>query len=287
MFQFDGGDFEDTIAREGRRVLTIAGNVDAAVDFVLGMVLQSEYISGVSDEAGALRWMNDVRIGSAAYGAWIETVTAYYNGCRPGYSCYRGRYAHYDKATRSIAAEFGPDFWHAKPLAPMALRWERGDDGAYAIGSIAPDGVARVEYAVDGYLIGEAERGEGDFPAWYTFNNEGEGRVFEATGFDARGAAVARGVGLIDVTPGTAVYVRPLGEKLYEIGLERAPGEVAAVQVDVDGFVLTDDVEGGTQSARLAVRQHLEATGPRVFHVTTFGADGEVRGTLTRRLTLP
>jgi hypothetical protein len=114
MFQFDAGTYDQTIAREGERVLRTAGNVDAAVDFVLAMVIRSAYVDGVSTEAEAKAWINGARIGTAAYATWIKTVTAYYNGCVPGRcSVYASRYARYDQHTRDVATELGASFWSA------------------------------------------------------------------------------------------------------------------------------------------------------------------------------
>lgn len=142
MFQFDAGTFEETLAREGRRVLTVAGNTAAAVDFVVGMVIRSVYISGVDDRAAAIAWMNGVRIGNGRWDPWIRTVTHYYNGCLPSYSCFSERYARYRDHTRNIYAEMGASFWEADrdgdgvsdardncPREPNAGQLDRDGDG--------------------------------------------------------------------------------------------------------------------------------------------------------------
>lgn len=111
MFQFDAGTFDDTLRREGDRVLYIAGNVAAAVDFVVNMVIRSTYVSGVDNRAQAIDWINGVRIGNGRWDPWIRTVTHYYNGCRPSYSCFSSRYAHYRDNTTGVYSEMGADFW--------------------------------------------------------------------------------------------------------------------------------------------------------------------------------
>ena len=106
-------------------------------------------------------------------------------------------------------------------------------------------------------------------------------------GYSAAGREVAHGRGLLDVTGGTAVYIKQLGEALYEIGLERAPEGVAFVRVEVDGrYTLTDQISGQSLSARLAVRSHFNQMGNRDFAITTYNADGSVRGTLRRTFEL-
>jgi MYXO-CTERM domain-containing protein len=119
LFQFDAGTYAQTLAAYGQDVLTVAGNTTHAVNFVVNMVINSQYISGVSDRAGALRWMNGVRVGDSNYPIWIKTVTAYYNGCHPGAcSVYDQRYQHYDDSTRTMLSELGQDFWYGNLVPP-------------------------------------------------------------------------------------------------------------------------------------------------------------------------
>ena len=111
MFQFDAGTYDDTLRREGNRILSIAGNVAAGVDFVIAMVIRSAHISGVDNRAQAIDWINGVRIGNGRWDAWITTVTHYYNGCAPGYSCFTSRYARYRDHTADVYNEMGAAFW--------------------------------------------------------------------------------------------------------------------------------------------------------------------------------
>jgi hypothetical protein len=111
MFQFDAGTYSDTLAREGDRVLTVAGNTAAAVDFVVAMVIRSVHISGVDTRDQAIAWLNGVRIDNAQWDAWITTVTHYYNGCAPGASCFDSRYASYRDHTVNVYNEMGASFW--------------------------------------------------------------------------------------------------------------------------------------------------------------------------------
>lgn len=111
MFQFDAGTYDQTLAREGTRVLTVAGNTAAAVDFVVAMVIRSSHISGVDTRDQAIAWLNAVRIGNGQWDAWITTVTHYYNGCAPGASCFSSRYANYRDHTVNVYNEMGASFW--------------------------------------------------------------------------------------------------------------------------------------------------------------------------------
>ena len=123
-----------------------------------------------------------------------------------------------------------------------------------------------------------------NFPDSYSFSTESTARLFEVTGYDAKGALVGYGNGLIDTVPGTAVYVKQMGAGLYETGLERAPSGVAAIEVRADDYLLTDNVSQKTRSTRLAVRSKFTQLGTRKFKITTFNADGTIRGNLHRTL---
>ena len=126
MFQFDAGTYEQTLAREGRRILSVAGNVAAAVDFAVNMVIRSTFISGVSTRAQAIDWMNSVTSPSSSrFGAWYRTVTRYYNGCSPSSSCWPSRTARYRDHAADIYSEFGTDFWSESGTDP-ALGIARG-----------------------------------------------------------------------------------------------------------------------------------------------------------------
>lgn len=137
IFQFDGGTYAQTLARDGEEILTIEGNVAHVVEFVRRMVVRSQFIEGVDTEAEALAWMNQVPIqqGDARYEAWIDTVTRYYNGCSPSSSCWTTRRSHYETKTRGIDAEMGEDFWRGTtPVcapAPRAGRTIDDVDGCY------------------------------------------------------------------------------------------------------------------------------------------------------------
>jgi len=194
MFQFDAGPFDDTLRREGNRVLSIAGNVAAAVDFVVNMVIGSRYIADVSNRAQALEWLNGVTTDNSRFTPWVQTVTHYYNGCLPSYSCYGQRFRHYRDNALGVWNEMGgASFWNdgdAEPAVPsfpaIEVYWARQADGRYELRALAPADVERVVYVVDGYVIGESTRLEGDnFPTAYTFNVERNERRFEVRGYDA------------------------------------------------------------------------------------------------------
>lgn len=177
-------------------------------------------------------------------------------------------------------------------LAPIEIYWARQPDGSYHLRALAPSAVASVTYHVDGHLLsppGKVTRAAGhNFPGSYTFSVDKLERELEVRGYDSSGKQIGLGVGLLDVTAGTAVYIKQMGAGLYEIGLERAPAGVAALRVYADNWLLTDSVTGAAlvKAPRLAVRSSFNQLGSRSFSITTYNADGSTRGTLKRTFTL-
>lgn len=114
MFQFDAGTFTDTLNKYGQDVLTVAGNTSHALDYAINMVKISDYTTNAETDAKALQWIIDFDINNATLrDQWIKTVTHYYNGCAPSYSCWSQRYAHYNDSLQTVIDETGLDFWVA------------------------------------------------------------------------------------------------------------------------------------------------------------------------------
>lgn len=167
-------------------------------------------------------------------------------------------------------------------LAPIEVYWHRNADNTYNLRALAPSHVESVEYAVEDYVIATASRADGaNFPATYTFNYGKRERRFEVRGFDDQGGQVALGVGLIDSVPEYGVYIRQLDKNQFSFGLERAPEDVAYIQVKVDGF----DVGSSMGQAQPEVRVHLNELGTRQVEISTYNEDGSLRGTLRRTFT--
>jgi hypothetical protein len=114
MFQFDSGTFSQTIATYGPGIVTMEGNVNAVVPFLVTRAIES--VAGVNTEAEALAWMNSITIadGNAGYEDWLYFVAWRYNGCK-GCTTQINKYR---AGTNKLRDEFGPDFWtvHTDPV---------------------------------------------------------------------------------------------------------------------------------------------------------------------------
>ncbi len=167
---------------------------------------------------------------------------------------------------------------------PLPFSWVRNADGSYDFAVSAPPGVAKVEIRVEGYLIGTAPISGGHGTLHYVFNVARANRAIEVRGVGAGGATVGLGNGIIDSISATAAFLRQTGEHEYELGLERAPASWATVEIDVDGFVLTDLDTGLQRSPRRAVRWKFKGLGNRNIKLIARDAAGTVVDTRTRVL---
>lgn len=140
IFQFDGGNFEQTLARDGQKILTVAGNVDRAVDFVLNMVRISKYTTNAETPEKAAQWIKNFDFGNATLrDQWIKTVTAHYNGCSnlASATC-SDRYNKYNAGLQKVVDETGLPFWGGQAPAFKASFVGQGFPFASAPFVLAP-----------------------------------------------------------------------------------------------------------------------------------------------------
>ena len=114
MFQFDSGTFSQTIATYGANIVTIQGNVDAVIPFLVTRAKQS--VTGIHTDAEALAWMNSIKIqdGDAEYEKWLYFIAWRYNGCM---GC-TAQINKYRNGTNKLSGEFGPGFWTIATTPP-------------------------------------------------------------------------------------------------------------------------------------------------------------------------
>ena len=107
MFQFDSGTFSQTVATYGPGIVTMQGNVNAVIPFLVTRAIQS--VDGVNTAAEALAWMNSITIqnGNAKYEDWLYFVAWRYNGCQ-GCTTQINKYRN---GTNKLRDEFGSAFW--------------------------------------------------------------------------------------------------------------------------------------------------------------------------------
>jgi hypothetical protein len=141
-------------------------------------------------------------------------------------------------------------------LRPIEVYWHREYGSHYQLRALPPAEVDEVAYFANGYEIARTSSAGayGNFPASYGFNCGGtaggvcekRGVAYEVRGYDD-GVEVARGNGRFDVTDAPGAYVKQLGERFYEIGLERWGNHIDYLQVVVDGkYTLNDDATQDT-----------------------------------------
>ena len=114
MFQFDSGTYAQTLSTYGPTIVTMQGNVDAVIPFLLVRAVQS--VDGINSQAEALAWMNSIKIqdGDPQYEDWLYFVAWRYNGCM-GCTTQINKYR---AGTNKLRDEFGADFWKIASQPP-------------------------------------------------------------------------------------------------------------------------------------------------------------------------
>lgn len=107
LFQFDSGTYSQTIATYGPDIVTMEGNVNAVVPFLVTRAIQS--VEGVNSEQEALDWMNSIPIvdGDPKFEDWLYFVAWRYNGCM-GCTAQQDKYR---AGTHTLLTEMGAEFW--------------------------------------------------------------------------------------------------------------------------------------------------------------------------------
>ena len=107
MFQFDGGNHTQTVARDGEAILLLEGNIARGVAFLTSMVMRN--VPGIDTVEAALAHLNAIPIvqGDPQFQAWNDLLACRYNG-RCGSATQAAKYG---DATLGVLTEFGPDFW--------------------------------------------------------------------------------------------------------------------------------------------------------------------------------
>ena len=236
MFQFDGGTYSQTIARDGEEVLLLEGNITHAVEFVAARV--EEEVSGVNSYDQAIAWLNAIPIqtGNAQFEEWIEILACRYNGCC---GC-SSQEAKYRDATVGMVAEFEVGFWSAEPpvcepIPAAGATLEEDDDCATA------GGASQYWRLVDG-------AGHGGSLKWTHATDSSSAENYGQWNLDFEVAGTYR----LEVATDGGTYAESQ-QTAYHI---RAGGAETVVVIDqsaVDGFQLLAEVDfaaGGGQWVR-------------------------------------
>ncbi|MDB4943942.1 MAG: Tryptophan synthase alpha chain [Labilithrix sp.] len=95
----------------GIDVLTVEGNVEAGIYLLLEKMQLNGCLSGISSEAEAVAWLNDVALGGSDYGEYTGMLAHCYNGWDVGQPGWRKQKAKYDAGIRDVLELHGASWW--------------------------------------------------------------------------------------------------------------------------------------------------------------------------------
>ena len=261
MFQFDAGTHAQTLNRYGPGILTVDGQIGAAIDYVVNMVKVSEYTTNAETDAKARAWINRFDVDDATLrDQWIKTVVRYYNGCEPGWNCWNPRYGTYAEGMWTALDEPGGlEFWDTSegdegfvpgaPPAPGGHAAPPPDSAVAPGGGGAPDAPSAPDVAT-GTRCGGSPPVVGAIEAKY-LQMGGCGSLLGAPASDE--TAAADGIGRYSVFEHGAIYwtptlgARELHGQIYEKWLS------LGAETGVLGYPFRDESGVPDRSGRYSV----------------------------------
>jgi hypothetical protein len=166
----------------------------------------------------------------------------------------------------------------------FAVRWELDANG-YLLRAEPPMGTERVAFTIDGRDVGEASRADG-FTLRVGGCADGMGHVLRVTARDADGVPLASRSAHVEARAVDALFVQPREGATFELGLERPDPAIVAIEIDVDGLALTDEVSGQVRASRRAITRTFSMLGERTVALRGYDDAGAVRVTREARVTL-
>ncbi|GAB4216278.1 MAG: hypothetical protein OHK0013_42600 [Sandaracinaceae bacterium] len=157
----------------------------------------------------------------------------------------------------------------------FAVRWDVDAEG-YLLRAEPPMGTERVAFAIDGREVGQASRADG-FALRVGGCADDRGHTLIATARDADGVPLASRSAYVEGRASDALFVQPREGATFEIGIERPDPSIVAIEVDVDGFALTDEVSGEVRSSRRAITRTFTTLGERNVVLRAYDDAGSVR----------
>jgi hypothetical protein len=147
MFQFDAGNYDQTLAHYGHDILDVSGNVDAGIAVIIHKVRVCQHTSAkaTSDQA-AIDFINSATPGTPNYEAYISSMASCYNGCQPGSTncSHQGMRNNYKAGVQDLIDKLGIAYWTTlEPDAPVSSTSDRlgtNTDGRVELFALGTDG---------------------------------------------------------------------------------------------------------------------------------------------------
>lgn len=114
LFQLDKGTQTQTVSAyraQGIDILSVRGNVRGGIELLVDKMKTDGCLSGISTDAEAITWLNDVALGGADYGEYTGMLAHCYNGWDVGQPGWRKQKAKYDQGIRDALELHEASWW--------------------------------------------------------------------------------------------------------------------------------------------------------------------------------
>ena len=114
LFQLDNGTQTQTVndyKDKGIDILSVKGNVEGGIESLLEKLQLDTCVKGISSDAAAVSWLNDVALGGTDYATYTGMLAHCYNGWPSGGSGWRKEKAKYDAGIRDALSLHDAAWW--------------------------------------------------------------------------------------------------------------------------------------------------------------------------------
>lgn len=146
MFQFDAGNYDQTLSQYGDGILDVSGNVDAGIDVIIHKVRVCQHTAALAPtDQAAIDFINRATPGTGDYEAYISSMASCYNGCQPHFtSCsHEGMRNNYKAGVQGLLDALGSEYWTTLDDDASNATSERigtNTDGRLELFALATDG---------------------------------------------------------------------------------------------------------------------------------------------------
>ncbi|HVH40970.1 MAG TPA: hypothetical protein VM925_01465 [Labilithrix sp.] len=241
MFQFDAGNFGDTLGMYSGNVLTVEGQVAHAINYVVNMVRSSVYTANADTPERARDWVRNFDVYNPVLrDQWIKTVVQYYNGCQPGWSCWGPRYGSYNDGLQRVLEESGgTGFWtprgttcpggNGRVIGEIEKKYlSLGGCGSFLGAPVSyegrtPDGIGRYSVFENGSIYWTEKTGAHEVNGAIRSHWAATGWERGPLGYPLHDERAGQGGGRVSVFQNGAIFYKP------EIGTHEVYGSIYAM----------------------------------------------------------
>lgn len=113
MFQFDAGNYDESLRAYGKDILSDTGNIRAAVRLIVSKLKTCPIGPHTESDEATRAWLDRVRVGSPEYAVYLDAMARCYNGASEKTCRFQQVRTSYEAAIQFLLDDAGAAYWYA------------------------------------------------------------------------------------------------------------------------------------------------------------------------------